>query len=336
MKVIKKFSRVLLICACQIVLLTCTAFADFDGEEDNYLSQRSISLSVVENFQKENTKEEDNMEKINELYVELGEEKLLKKILPKLKAFGIVKSMLDKESLEKEVTREQLAELMIAVLNIKKEAENKQDLNLYTDVSTDRWSAGHINLAGSLGIIDEKSEGIFSPEDPVNYAEAITSLIRVLGYKDEFLPGSRPGNYMAKAAELDITEDVVFNPSGIVDCGDILILINNTLKASGIEKVVEDDEVIQYVGYDDTFLKKKFGIDQYDGVKILEVKKEVNDEGEIKIKFLNDTYDGKYKIGDVKIFKLLNEGDLEKLENVIAEETTIYVKDEIEVIYIEK
>ncbi|WP_432406172.1 S-layer homology domain-containing protein [Wukongibacter sp. M2B1] len=336
----KNFGGIILIVVCQIVLLTGMAFADVSGNQDTYLSQKTINSNVVEKIENKNTEEEANKEKINELYVELADEKLLKNVLPRLEAFGIVKKTPGEEhDLKKEVTREQLAKLMIAVLNMEKEAKDAQNLNLYTDISADRWSAGYVNLAGSLGIIDEKDEGVFSPEESVTYPEAIAGLIRVLGYKDEFLPGSWPGNYIAKAADLDITDDVEFNPSGVVDRGDILILINNTLKASGIEKTVEDDGAIMYSEYNDTFLKKKFGIDKYDGVKILKAKKYVNNEGEageVKVEFSNDTYDGKYKIGDVKIFKLLNESDLEKLEDIFAEEITVYVKDEIKVIYIEE
>lgn len=340
MKVRRKLIRILLVATCQIVLLTGIAFADFSGNQDNYLNQRNTSLSIVKNPQEESRSQEDNKQKINELYVELEEEKLLKKVLPRLDAFGIVNAAkFDEENLQKEVTREQLAKLMVRMLKMEEEVEEAKKLNLYTDISADRWSVGYVNLAGSRGIIDEKDEEIFSPEEIVTYPEVITALIRVLGYKDEFLPGSWPGNVVAKAAHLDITNDIEFNASGKVDYGDIFILINNTLKASGIEETVEEGGTITYEEYNDTFLKKKFGIDQYDGIKILSAKKYDDNEGpvgEVKVEFSKDTHDEKYQIGDVKIFKLLNERDLEKLEDVFAEEITIYVKDEIEVIYIEK
>jgi len=338
--VMKNFLKILLIVACQIVLLTGMVFADFSENQDTYLSQRIFSSSVVDNIEKKNANEEDNKKKIDELYVELAEENILKKILPKLDAFGIVNATLDKESLKKELTREQLARLVVAALN--KDAEDikaAENLSLYTDLDTsdEGMPVGYINLAGSLGMIDEKGDGLFAPKDSVTYAEAITALVRILGYKDEFLPGSWPGNCIAKAAELDITDDVDFSPSGIVDRGDILILINNTLKARRIEKTEEDDGSVKYWEGEETFLKKTFGIDKYDGVSISKVKGNVNNECEITLEFLKDTDDGKYKTGDVKIFNLFYEGDiLEVFEDFFAEEATIYIKENKEFIYIEE
>ncbi len=330
---IKKSLKMFLIFLCQIVLLTGMAFG---GEEDTHLRQGIIDLSVGENVEKESSNKEGNKEKIDELYMELMEKNILKKTLPRLDAFGIVNiRSYNEDSLKKEVTREYLAKFMIAMLNMEEEAEAAKDLSLYTDVSADRWSVGYVNLAGSLGIIDEKEEGIFSPEESVTYPEAITALIRSLGYKDRFLPSPWPNNFIKKATELAITNDVIFNSTGKLDYGDIFLLMNNTLKARGLEKVEEGD-ITTYVEYNDTFLKQKFNIGQYDGVKMLEIKKDVDNEGEVKFKFLNDTHDDKYKAGDTKVFKLLYESDLEKLRALLDEEVTVYVKEDNEVIYIEK
>ena len=51
------------------------------------------------------------------------------------------------------------------------------------------------------GLIKGYPDGTFKPANQVSYAEAITMLVRALGYKDEFLSGQWPANYLAKAGE---------------------------------------------------------------------------------------------------------------------------------------
>jgi hypothetical protein len=107
------------------------------------------------------------------------------------------------------VTRAQFAKLISTALGLEtaKATANTESAR-FSDVGTDCWAYGYIATAQAKGLIVGRPDGTFGPNDSVTYAQAITVLMRSLGFNDSSLPGSWPTNFMKKAAEIGVTNGV--------------------------------------------------------------------------------------------------------------------------------
>lgn len=80
---------------------------------------------------------------------------------------------------------------------------------IFPDVKPSHWAAAYINLAAKgKGIIAGYPDGSFCPDRTVTVGQAVTILLRLLGYKDEEVGGVWPDSYMAAGAEIGLTEGI--------------------------------------------------------------------------------------------------------------------------------
>lgn len=194
------------------------------------------------------------------------------------------------------LTRAQFAKIVVAMTGNSDAAESKKT-EVFTDVSSGHWAIGYINEAAELGIITGYPDGSFAPEENINYAQAITVVIRMLGYSTDEVGTNWPFDYVNKASELGITKGLHFTNSEILTREVAAYILNNSLSAkegsgnvvSGLKKVediiiygtnknnsgIAIDEVLTTGG---TFKKGKVDIDKYLGRKVT-VK--VNSDNEI-------------------------------------------------------
>ena len=70
------------------------------------------------------------------------------------------------------------------------------------------WAARGIAKTYNAGIVKGLSDTHFGPTLPVTYAQAMTMILRAIGYTDDSLGGTWPANYLAKAQELGLTSDL--------------------------------------------------------------------------------------------------------------------------------
>lgn len=196
----------------------------------------------------------------------------VKAAVDRLVAFGLVNGLEDgKYHPENKLTRAEASKLLVIALGLGSAADAAKGSTQFSDVAASHWASGYINVAAGQGIVKGVGDGQFSPESEVTYAQIITMLVRSLGYKDEFLPGTWPGNYVAKAADLDIDDDVSFSPDGVATRGAAAILIDNTLDANTIT-VSEYSTVTTGVTYKDsgkTLLEDKLGYEKVEDIRLL-------------------------------------------------------------------
>ena len=262
----------------------------------------------------------------------------VEKAVERLKAFGVVDGYEDGTYRpEKEVTREEFAKLMVTALGMEHAAKAVQVAD-FSDVEAGRWSAGYIAVAAGQGIILGDPSGTFRPEAKVSYAEAVTMLVRALGYQDSFLKGTWPGNFVAKAAETGITSKVKFaDAAGFANRGEVAILLNNALDADVIKVQSYEGTVIKYEESDKTLLEDKLDIEKLENIRL--VANDRLDSGlnknEVKVITVKDNveYDGKkhdkYYGFTFDIQNTFNP------ENFLGREITAYLNDDNEIIYAE-
>ncbi len=247
----------------------------------------------------------------------------------RLSAFGIVNGMDDGEYHEEmKVTREQFAKLLVETLGLGNAANAANGSTQFGDVESSRWSSGYINVAVGQGLIKGYPDGTFKPAQEVSYAEATTMLVRALGYKDEFLSGSWPGNYVAKAAQVKITDDVKFsNVSGTADRGEVALLVDNTLDAKVIKVSSYENGVAKYYESDETLLNDKLDITEKTDLRLVgdQLLDSSIDEDELRFK---DTEDNSTEELDVA------EGV--NADALMGLKVKVYVNDDNEVIFMQR
>ena len=138
---------------------------------------------------------------------------------------------------EKEVNRAELAKMIVICMGLEEDAERAQGDNIFTDESLKEgeafaWARGYVNTAAAAGVIKGYPTGDFKPEKTVTYAEALTMMLRALGYGNVMEEeGTWPTNAILKARELELTDDVKYeNSSDGAVRGDIAILLWNMLR----------------------------------------------------------------------------------------------------------
>ena len=76
------------------------------------------------------------------------------------------------------ITRAEYAVVVCRIMGL-----NAAGVSEFADVKADHWATGYVNAASQAGIIKGYGNGNFGPSDPVKYEEAVTMLVRALGYE---------------------------------------------------------------------------------------------------------------------------------------------------------
>jgi len=161
----------------------------------------------------------------------------------RLNALGIIDGYPDGTfKPEGNITRAEFAKIAMAAAGNSSSADFlKNATSKFSDVKPGEWYSGWVNLAASLGYIQGYPDGTFKPNANITYAECVTILVRLLGYSDK-LAGEWPTEYLVKAAELGITDDVAFSASVPATRGDIAMMTSETLDQNVVvwDKDVDD------------------------------------------------------------------------------------------------
>ena len=133
---------------------------------------------------------------------------------------------------ENSLNRAQFCKMVILITGNEKELGRYAVITVFPDVKPSHWAASYINLAArGQGIIKGYSDGMFHPERTVTLGQAVTILLRLLGYKDEDVGGVWPDGYMALADSTGLTDGVGADGSAALSRGRAAILFANLLRA---------------------------------------------------------------------------------------------------------
>lgn len=113
---------------------------------------------------------------------------------------------------------------------------------IFKDVPATHWARGYIavatqsttsgsgeNASTTPGIIRGDAYGNFNPDRAITYAEAITILVRILGYGDSDVGMVWPSGYLAKADELALSDGVRLAAGDTITRGQTALLMENLL-----------------------------------------------------------------------------------------------------------
>lgn len=153
-----------------------------------------------------------------------------------LDALGIMQGMGNNQfNPEGSLTRAQFCKMAVTALGFS-DVSAYGSYTIFPDVKNTHWAAPYINAAVRHPDLQEQSiirgyaDGTFGPDKTVNFGEACTMLLRMLGYTEEDIGPFWPADYIARAQSLGITDGVsVTDPKAAVKRADAAVMLLNTL-----------------------------------------------------------------------------------------------------------
>ena len=136
----------------------------------------------------------------------------------------------DKMDLDRALTREQLATVVILLNGQEDKISLYKNTSLFSDVAANKWSTGYIGAAVKLGYMTSAADGLFHPTSPVTFAEVAKLFGELLRYDDNNLTGSYPYNYLNLMVSLGIFDGIGYSASGSVTKGQIALMIDRLLQ----------------------------------------------------------------------------------------------------------
>lgn len=97
------------------------------------------------------------------------------------------------------LNRAQFCKMAVYAMDGSGELGRYSTVTIFPDVKPSHWASAYINMASRKGIISGFADGKFKPGQTVTAGQAVTILMRGLGYKDEDMGGVWPQSYMAEA-----------------------------------------------------------------------------------------------------------------------------------------
>lgn len=97
------------------------------------------------------------------------------------------------------LNRAQFCKMAVYAMDGSGELGRYSTVTIFPDVKPSHWASAYINMAAKKGIISGFADGKFKPSQTVTAGQAVTILMRGLGYKDENIGGVWPQSYMAEA-----------------------------------------------------------------------------------------------------------------------------------------
>jgi hypothetical protein len=207
---------------------------------------------------------------------------------------------------EKVVTRAEMAKLIVEILGYGDLVAGAK--SNFTDTQG-HWADAWIALAAGKGLVVGTGDGKFTPDRTVSYDEAITMIVRALGYTDgcnELAGMTWPTNFKVKAAELKITKDVTLGSTG-ADRGGVAQLLYNALTANMV--TVDSEGDVNYIKNGDT------------NKILLNMLAEEDNIPEVTPDYLDE---------DSKLYA----GNIVDLAPYMYQDIDVYVNDDDEVVYV--
>lgn len=113
------------------------------------------------------------------------------------------------------LTRAQFAKIAVCIMGKTNEAVAKTAA--FTDVKASDWYSGYVNVVANDGIITGYPDGSFGANDALTYAQAITIVVRLLGYDAADVGHKWPQGYIDKAEVLNLTEGMYFSNNDFIN-----------------------------------------------------------------------------------------------------------------------
>ena len=131
------------------------------------------------------------------------------------------------------LTRAQFCKMAVEAMGEGDRVSIYRNYTIFPDVKPGFWAAGYVNLAvrSEPKLISGYADGTFGPNDTVTYGQAVTILMRMLGYKDEDVSAVWPDGYIDEAMAIGLSDGVSLSASAPVSRAQAAQLFVNLLNS---------------------------------------------------------------------------------------------------------
>ena len=133
-----------------------------------------------------------------------------------------------------QLTRAEFSKMVVMLIGKGNEAMRYRTVTIFPDVRVSHWAAGYINLAvrqTEPKLLAGTPDGTFQPERAITYGEAVTILMRVLGYADKDTGGVWPDSYIDLAKSAGVSNGVELAGNAAITRAQAAQLFVNVLYA---------------------------------------------------------------------------------------------------------
>ena len=127
------------------------------------------------------------------------------------------------------VTRAEFAKVAVNSSSAKNSVATSLKVSPFSDVTYKHWSAPYVKVAVENGICEGYTDSTFKPDNNVTFEEAVTMMLRILGYTDGDFGISWPYGQIGMANNLDMTLNMNANVGEPLTRGQVATLVYNTL-----------------------------------------------------------------------------------------------------------
>lgn len=128
------------------------------------------------------------------------------------------------------LTRSEFAKLAVHLLDKQDEAVAGAQTSAFSDLPPDHWALRYINYCVKNGLILGYPDGTFHPDETLPYSQALTIVLRMLGYTTQDVGPFWPDNYIQKAATLGLTDGMSLTADQPILRGEAILVLGRALE----------------------------------------------------------------------------------------------------------
>ena len=161
-----------------------------------------------------------------------------------LRLMGVVSGVgSNKFSPEGSLTRAQFCTMVVKFLQRDGEARQYSTRTIFSDVTARHWARQYVNMAASIPVTEGSGDnaktvylvagvgnGKFMPDNTISTAEAVTIVLRALGYSGKQAGSVWPQGYMDLAASIGLTDGVTAGTTSAISRAQAAQLFVNALQ----------------------------------------------------------------------------------------------------------
>lgn len=128
------------------------------------------------------------------------------------------------------LTRAQFSKMVVSAMDMTNQLGQYATYTVFPDVRPSYWAASYINLASrGLGVVGGFADGNFRPESTITGGQAVTILMRLLGYTDADVGAVWPDGYMYQAQSIGLLDGLTLEGNSPINRGETASLMVNFL-----------------------------------------------------------------------------------------------------------
>lgn len=131
------------------------------------------------------------------------------------------------------LTRAQFCKIAVVVMGLSDKVGQYDSYTIFPDVPSSNWASGYVNLAVRYaGFVTGYPDGTFGPNDTITFGQAVTVLMKMLGYTTADVGSKWPDGFTDKAEEIGLTDSVDLSNSSSITKGNAAVLFSNLLNTA--------------------------------------------------------------------------------------------------------